>query len=97
MRSLREAKEIRRKKLNILVGIILSVVIISVFGVYFWSTSDENIEGVLNNPVGQIARMVNALFERQDGVNVLIIVLLIFVVTVFLYVGANRREKKNKN
>lgn len=97
MKDLKQAKEIRRKKMNILVGILLSLVIIGAFGVYFWSTNNENMEGVLNNPVGQIARTVKALFERQDGANVLFIVSFILVVTIFLYVGATKRNKKDEN
>lgn len=96
MKDLKEAKAIRRKKLNILVGILLSLVIIGAFGVYVWSTNDEELEGMLHNPVGQIVGAVNTLFEGQDDVNILIIVLMI-VATIFLYVGANKRDKKDKN
>ena len=40
MKDLKQAKEIRRKKMNILVGILPSLVIIGAFGVYFWSTNN---------------------------------------------------------
>lgn len=96
MKDLKEAKAIRRKKLNILVGVLLSLVIIGAFGVYFWNTNDEKLESVLHNPAGQIVGAVNTLFEGQDDVNILIIVLMI-VATIFLYVGANKRDKKDKN
>lgn len=91
MKSLREAKEIRKRKLNMLIGIILSLVIICAAGVYFGITNGENMKGWVQQFVGQTGNPT----EQQGIVNVLIIVIFVLLVTVFLFVSANRKNNKN--